>query len=327
MTTALETKLRTLRDRPIGVVALGSALLEQVVQITDWPRGEGGQGNIRAERVTMSAGGCAVNVSCYVARLGGTSAAIAAVGDGRYGAPVLVELAASGVDTRWMKVMPGREGGLLILLCGPDGGWTALDHTDPAIVLTRADLPKAAFEASRILHIDGYSYVTAGDEDAVEAALSAASAAGCVVSVDSSAPAAATHADFLRRLYARADIAFANAGEAAAVTGLDDPGEAAERLLALGPSAAIVKCGADGSLLATAAGVVAIPAFPAEVVDTISAGDAYVAATLAALLRGADLNEAATQGSAAGALACRAAGSLTSHFTRSDIESAIRMHR
>jgi sugar/nucleoside kinase (ribokinase family) len=312
MTDTLTTRLAALSQRPFGVVALGSALLEQVVHIAAWPQGNGSQGNIRAERVTMSAGGCAVNVSAYAARLGATSAAIAALGDGRYGAPVLAELEASGVDISWMKIMQGREGGLLMLLCGPDGGWTALDHTDPAIVLTRADIPADAFAQARILHIDGYSYVTAGDEDAVEAALAAARAAGCVISIDSSEPAATTHTAFLRSLYARADIAFANAGEAAAVTGATDPRDAAARLLALGPAIAIVKCGVSGSLLATASGIVPIPAYPTDIVDTISAGDAYVAATLVALIDGA--------------LACLGAGSLSSHFTRADIRSVIRMH-
>ncbi|MCC6778200.1 MAG: carbohydrate kinase family protein [Hyphomicrobiales bacterium] len=311
-----------MRDRPYGIVAIGSALLEQVVKIDAWP-GDGRQGNIRAERVTMSAGGCALNVSAYAARLGIRSAVIAAIGDGRYGAPVLAELEASGVDPRWMKIVRGREGGLLLLLCGPDGAWTALDHTDPQIVLTRDDIPADAFAQTGIVHIDGYSYVTAGDEDAVETAITVARAAGCVISIDSSEPAASTRTDLLRSLFTRADIAFANASEAATVTGSSDPYEAASRLLALGPLAAIIKCGSRGSILATAGGIADIPVFPVDVVDTISAGDAYVAATLAALVVGSSIGDAVLEGSAAGALACRAAGSLASHFTRADIRSAI----
>ena len=69
-----------------------------------------------------------------------------------------------------------------------------------------------------------------------------------------------------------------------------------------------------------------IPAYPTDIVDTISAGDAYVAATLVALIDGASAADAAREGSAAGALACRGAGSLASHFTRADIRSVIRMH-
>lgn len=325
MTASIEARIASVAGRPYGIVAVGSALLEQVVHIAAWPQQNGGQGNIRADRVTLCAGGCAVNVSAYAARLGVSSAAIAAVGDGHYGGPVLAELEASGVDTRWMTIMPGREGGLLMLLCGPDGGWTALDHTDPQIVLGSSDIPSDAFGQTQIAHIDGYSYVTAGDEDAVTMALAAAKASGCVISVDSSEPAADTHTSFLRHLYANADIGFANASEALAVTGASDPREAASRLLALGPSAAIVKCGAAGSVLATAKGIVEIPAFPVEVVDTISAGDAYVAATLVGLLAGKTIDDSATEGSVAGALACRGSGSLSSHFTQADIQSAIRI--
>jgi fructokinase len=59
--------------------------------------------------------------------------------------------------------------------------------------------------------------------------------------------------------------------------------EAATRWLALGPSLVLVTRGGAGAAAYTARGVVAVPARAATVVDTVGAGDAFMAATLHAL--------------------------------------------
>lgn len=66
-----------------------------------------------------------------------------------------------------------------------------------------------------------------------------------------------------------------------------------------------------------------IPAYEVNVLDTVAAGDAYIATMLLSLCRGLPLMEAATRGSAAGALACLGFGSLSSRFTDSDIDTLI----
>jgi ribokinase len=58
----------------------------------------------------------------------------------------------------------------------------------------------------------------------------------------------------------------------------------------------VLTLGAAGAVVADAAGVEAVPAVPAEVVDTTGAGDAYVGACAAALARGASLADAAAEG-------------------------------
>ncbi|MGG5173379.1 carbohydrate kinase family protein [Pseudarthrobacter sp. J1738] len=65
--------------------------------------------------------------------------------------------------------------------------------------------------------------------------------------------------------------------------------ETATRLLGLGTELAVVTKGSEGSLLATPATRLHIPAIRSEVADTIGAGDAYMAALIYGLLaRGTD---------------------------------------
>lgn len=61
------------------------------------------------------------------------------------------------------------------------------------------------------------------------------------------------------------------------------------RILGLNAGLAVVACGAKGSLLATAATQLHIPAVTSVVADTIGAGDSYMAALIYGLLaRGTD---------------------------------------
>jgi fructokinase len=65
--------------------------------------------------------------------------------------------------------------------------------------------------------------------------------------------------------------------------------DAAARLLGLGTGLAVVTRGSEGSLLATPASQLHLPAIRSEVADTIGAGDAYMAALIYGLLaRGTD---------------------------------------
>jgi fructokinase len=63
-----------------------------------------------------------------------------------------------------------------------------------------------------------------------------------------------------------------------------DPAAAAEHLRALGAAAVVVTRGPDGALLATAGGVVEVPAPPTDPVDTPAPGDAVMAGLLHGLL-------------------------------------------
>ncbi len=97
--------------------------------------------------------------------------------------------------------------------------------------------------------------------------------------------------------------------------GIGAGSDAAGALVALGASAAIVSCGADGAAIAVADGSTAqVLAVPVTVVNPVGAGDVLLGATLAHLHARSgnvasldDLGEAVTHGVKAASLACRTA--------------------
>jgi sugar/nucleoside kinase (ribokinase family) len=117
------------------------------------------------------------------------------------------------------------------------------------------------------------------------AALSAAAAAGCTVSVDpaSTGPLARYGSGRWLADTAAATVLLPNADEARLLTGCADVRDAA-RALAARHEIVAVSLGADGALWACGDLLVHRPAHPTDVVDTTGAGDAFAAGLLSAWL-------------------------------------------
>ncbi|MEJ5203251.1 MAG: carbohydrate kinase family protein, partial [Anaerolineales bacterium] len=135
---------KELFDRPIDILAIGSLVLEQVIQVERWPQC-GDQDTTPISSLTFSPGGCAMNVSVACTRLGGKSALVSAIGTGKFSYDIQVELAKSGVNTDFLHRISGRDGNLIIILSDSRGDWTVMDYIDPEIRLRKEDIPPADF--------------------------------------------------------------------------------------------------------------------------------------------------------------------------------------
>jgi len=119
-----------------------------------------------------------------------------------------------------------------------------------------------------------------------------------------------------------------NESEATRLTGIEVVDDAtaraaAEKLLELGVSTAIVTLGASGSFVATSAGVrEKIPALRVEAVDATAAGDSYSGALAVALAEGRALTDAVAFASKAASLSVQKFGAQPSLPTREEIENA-----
>jgi 6-phosphofructokinase 2 len=105
-----------------------------------------------------------------------------------------------------------------------------------------------------------------------------------------------------------------------------DPEAAARDLVRSGAAERVaVSMGADGALIATAAGVIRRPAIPVEARGAVGAGDSFLAAMTLALATGCDAEDALLWGLAAGAGAVSQTG--TAHPRRADVIAFYRMVR
>jgi ribokinase len=174
----------------------------------------------------------------------------------------------------------------------PGGQRSMLADRGANLALRPADLPTPPRGGH--LHLSGYTLFDAGPRAAGLAALAAADAAGCSISVDpaSTGPLAAYGVDRWLADTAAATLLLPNAEDARLLTGCAEV-EAAARALARRHEVVAVSLGADGALWASADRLVHRPAHPTTVVDTTGAGDAFAAGLLTAWLPHRDIDPAA----------------------------------
>ena len=235
-------------------------------------------------------GGNAVNVGVQLVRLGLPAAYFGAVGDDPDGVRVLAALRDNGIDTAHTRVSKGRTAYTDIAF--GDGGDRIIAYEEMGVC---AGYRPDASEIDRLLR---FSHVHIGWLDDSGMMKQALAAGGTSVSQDLSvtSPAAGRRAEGLA-------VAFASAGPS-----VGEGETLAARLVAEGARIAVVTCGAAGSLAFDGAVAARTDARAVEVVDTLGAGDTFLAGFLAARLGGSSLQSSLEAGRDQAAATCRHLG-------------------
>ncbi len=283
------------------ILLIGDVMTDVIVR----PEGPLSRGSDRRAAIALEPGGSAANQAAWLASFGVAVDLVARVG----AADVEVEaarLAEAGV-TPHLVGDPERPTGRLVALIDPSGERSFFTDRGANEALTAADIPDALIAGASMIHLSGYSFFAPSPREAVLDVMRRAG--GTPVSVD---PASA---EFLREVGPRqflewtqgAAILFPNEDEAAVLTGADDPETQCARLAALYPLV-VLKRGGSGCEAAAGAARWRIAAPKVVAVDTTGAGDAFVAAFLAARLQGAEIDSALERAVTAGAEAATRVG-------------------
>jgi ribokinase len=264
------------------VVVVGDVATDVVVVLAGAPA----PGSDRPAAIRTRGGGAGANVAVHLARLGNPVLLAGCVGDDPAGEALVAELSRAGVRLG-LRTVPGGATGTIVSLVDPAGQRSMLADRGANLALQPEDVP--APTRGGHLHLSGYTLLDPRPRAAGLAALDAAVAAGCTVSVDpaSTEPLRAYGVDDWLADTAAATVLLPNADEARLLTGCADVTDAAQALAARHPVVA-VSLGADGALWAAGSVLVHRPAHPTEVVDTTGAGDAFAAGLLSAWLADAD---------------------------------------
>jgi 2-dehydro-3-deoxygluconokinase len=180
---------------------------------------------------------------------------------------------------------------------------------------------------ARILHLTGITpALSASARETVRRAVATAHSSGTVVSVDLNYRQALwTPREFaaaMRDIVASSDVVFGSAHEVDHLLGqrLAGPEERVAALARLGPRQCIVKLGEQGCVASVDGTLFRHASFPVPVVDTIGAGDAFVAGWLATLLRTPnDVPTIVRNANACGAFACTVPGDWESAPSLADL--------
>ena len=277
------------------VFVIGSINVDLVVRAETLP---GPGETVTGGTFERHGGGKSANQAVAAARAGAAVRMIGAVGDDELGAEALAQLAAEGIDVSRVQRLDAPTGVALIAVDA--AGENQIAVASGANAALCAEAVEAALDGAA----GGVALLALEVPDAaVLAGARAARAAGLTVVVNP-APARPLGDELL----ALAPILTPNGGEAAALSGEDEPEAAARALAERTGAPVVVTVGADGALLVADGAVERIPAPAVEAVDTTGAGDAFNGALAAALAGGAALADAVREAVAVAAESVRRPG-------------------
>ncbi len=278
---------------------------------------------VMGHRFEVFCGGKGANQAFAAARLGAHVTFVGRVGQDPYGDRQIDNLAAAGVDTRWITRDPTRPTGTaiivvdataqnrIIVIPGANGAFvpTQLEPAatllrQAAVVLLQLEIPLETVQmAVRITREGG----------------------GCVF-LDP-APAQPLPDEILAGL----DYLTPNLSELSELTGAglredashDEIVTRARLLCGRGVRHVVVKCGERGALLVDPECFMVVPAHPVPACDTTAAGDCFNAAFATALMEGAPETEAARFAAVAAAISVSRPGAQSAMPARAEVDRVL----
>ena len=240
----------------------------------------------------IQTGGSAANTVHGIAKLGGQCGYIGKISNDEMGNFFLSDFTEHNIKTHFFFSQTGT--GHATALISEDSERTFGTYLGAALELTPEEMNSEIIGKYGILHIEGY---LVQNHALIEAAMKTAKENGLLVSIDmASFNIVEANLEFLHEMILKyVDIVFANEEEAHALTG-KNPMDALHDIAQM-CSIAVVKLGAQGSVIQTGERIIRIEAISAQSIDTTGAGDIYAAGFLYAMTQNLDLEVAGKIGS------------------------------
>lgn len=275
----------------------------------------------------LGTGGAESNVAVGLQRLGVRTAWIGRVGVDPFGDRVVRDLRGEG-----LQVLAIRDD------AAPTGIMIKEQRSDRTHVwyarrgsagsrLCPDDVPDDLIADAELLHVTGITPALSDTAArAVEHAVDVARRNGTIVSFDVNYRSRLWSLDSARATLAplieRADVLFAGTDEAGLFCPEVPDEQVPAALAELGPTQVVLKRGEAGAEAFVDGSSFRQPAVPVTVVDTVGAGDAFVAGYLAELLAGADVPVRLRTAATMGAVACTVRGDWEGLPTRAELSAA-----
>ncbi len=280
---------------------------------------------VLGDKVAMFPGGKGANQAVAIARQGGSARMIGRIGFDTFGSEMVKFLRDEAVDVAFVKAEPKAATGLALI---------TVDATSENAI--------TVIPGANHLWTGGLGEIRPKPEDIVvcqleiplpivQAAFLQAKEAGAMTVLNP-----APYRTLPVAILTLTDILILNEIELAQMAGPDaagraiktddliEVGVAASRLFERGPKLVVVTLGKRGVLLKTSSGGHReVAGLAVKAVDTTGAGDCFVGAFVAELLRGASPENAATHANRAASLSVTRSGAAASFPTRAETETFI----
>jgi fructokinase len=272
------------------ILTCGEALVDMVAT----PRDE-------SEAYVARAGGSPSNVAVGLARLEVPAAFLSRISTDPFGRLIRQHLESNGVDMRYVREGPEHTALGFVHNSGrAEVEYTFYAEDSADRHLQPSDLPETLAVDVQALHFGSFSMAREPTASTLEG-LMRREGGERLVSFDPNVRPRlvgdrAAYRDRLARLVAMADLVKLSAADAGWLYPDTPLVTVARRWLELGPALVVVTCGPDGSMAYGPSASSSAPMVPVEVKDTVGAGDAFTAGSLAWLHRSGRLKRSELAG-------------------------------
>lgn len=272
-------------------------------------------------------GGAEGNVCIGVSRLGHSSGWIGRLGSDEFGRFILSSLRAENVDVSCVKVIEGFTGVYFKERRGL-GDTKAFYYRKGSAgsTLIPEDISAEYLRDAKFFHTTGITLaLSESARKTVVYGIELAKSLNVQVSFDVNLRlklwTKEKAKEEISKIIPKVDIFFLTLDEGKILLGLDSPEKIIEYILSLGPHTVCVKLGRDGSVVGNNREIYSVPAFTDfSSVDSVGAGDGFVAGFLVGQLKGWSLKDSALLGSIVGAYATTTTGDNDGYPTWSEVE-------
>ncbi len=314
------------RKRIVAIDCLCTGILfsDVVCSPVDNAPDEGGL--VATERIELALGGCASNTALDLARLGVHVGASGCVGRDVFGQFILDQLSNGGVNVAGIRQLKNESTActMVINVKGQDRRFIAAPAVNTRFAVEH--IPPEWVDQAKVLYIGGYLMLHALETDAMVALLRRARAAGTKTLLDVVGLGGRECFDRVALMLPEIDVFLPNDDEAAALTGLSDPVEQAQRFRDAGARTVVVTQGDKGSILIGDGLRLRCGVYPTEFVGGTGSGDAFDAGYIAGMLAGEDPAGCLRWGSALGASCVRSITATEGVFDRDEAEAFMQEH-
>jgi ribokinase len=273
---------------------------------------------------TTAPGGKAANQACQLTRCGIETILVGKIGDDPFGKELRAALESAGIDTRFLLVDPNTPTGASTVLTA-GGDYTSIIVPGAAALLSETDVDSVIASvrnpAALVMQFEIPSEISTY-------AAQVASSLGAQIVVNAS-PVPDDPESIPARLWRYVDLLIVNRAEAeryAGEAGRGAPPDALARTLStmFGVESVVVTMGGDGAAMFADGTTRRQPAYPALLVDSIGAGDAFLGSLVASYVTDSSREVAMRRAAAAGALAVSGHGAIPSIPTAYQIDELLR---
>lgn len=284
-------------DRPRPILCVGALTLDTIFQMAELPAGPG---KFLPLDAVENAAGMASSAATAIARLGGSVALWASVGDDATGRRLITEIEAEGVDCSAVRQVENARSAFATILVDPTGERVIVPRYDPALLASPEQVPD----------ISDANYAAVMTDVRWPSAAAMALAAARRANIPAILDADTAPMDVFDLLLPLATHIVASEPAAYRVTGLNEPKAAVLALAARHDAFVAITAGADGVYWfdASSGEVLHAPAPKVVVVDTLAAGDVFHGAFALGLVEGMAMADIMTFAATAAAIKCETFG-------------------